>query len=57
MYLDQELMVVRGTPRDAMDLGVPELVTAKTDAHGRDVLSQSLHKNAYVRQTARGNWV
>ena len=55
MFLSLGLMAVPGTPKDVLDLGAQKPVTAKTDVHGNDVLCQSRRKNAFVKQTARGN--
>ena len=47
-------MAVPGIPKDVLDLDARKPVTAKTDVHGNDALSQSLRMNAFAKQTAHG---
>ena len=55
MFLFPGLMAVPGTPKDVVNLDVQKPVTAKTDVHGNDALSQSRRMNAFAKQTAHGN--
>ena len=55
MFLFLGLMAVPDIPKGVMDLDAQKPVSAKTDAHGNDVLCQSRRKNAFAKQTARGN--
>ena len=55
MFLFLGMMAVPDIPKGVLDLDAQTPVTAKTDVHGNDVLCQSRHKNASVKQTARGN--
>ena len=48
-------MVVPDTLRVVMNSAVHEPATAKIDAHGRSVLSQSLHRNAFAMKAENGN--
>ena len=54
MFLFPGLMAVPGTPKDVLDLDARKPVTAKTDVHGNDALSQSRRMNAFAKQTAHG---
>ena len=49
------MMAVPDIPKGVMDLDAKKPVTAKTDVHGKDALSQSHRMNAFAKQTARGN--
>ena len=55
MFLFLGMMAVPGIPKDVMDVDARKPVTAKTDVHGNDALSQSRRMNAFAKQTARGN--
>ena len=49
-------MVVPDTLRDVMNSAVHEPATVKIDAHGRSVLSQSLHRSAFAMRAENGDW-